>query len=370
MSTSGRNCSLPGYVERYLGRLSKLYASRNEKRLQEIVVNGISTVQEEWTYDNWNGGTYGHAVTLVLPEDIFVGTLDDQEEVRSKICQDLNKLNKFQNEHIAEVILEMEDREDPNWRTSSGVLRPRVTTVPVSSDALARIWGAGHIRVFLSHKATHRKETSQLKTNLNRYGISCFVAHDDIEPTEEWQHEIERALQSMDVLVALLTEDFHESDWTDQEVGIAYGRGVTVIAVCLGKAPYGFIGKKQGLHGCHWNDICAMSAKIYSLLHKRLLDKPRLFESALGAYSASESWEDSGWKVLNVLAAFETLTTQQVDRILYAYQKNADNRGSFKGMRMLRPLLEKWTGHKWIIRDNELKKFEVRDTFNDDEIPF
>jgi hypothetical protein len=33
------------------------------------------------------------------------------------------------------------------------------------------------------------------------------------------QNEIETALESMDAFVALLTENFHESLWTDQEVG-------------------------------------------------------------------------------------------------------------------------------------------------------
>ena len=32
----------------------------------------------------------------------------------------------------------------------------------------------------------------------------------------------------MHVLVALLTPDFHESKWTDQEVGFAIGKGVLV----------------------------------------------------------------------------------------------------------------------------------------------
>ena len=63
--------------------------------------------------------------------------------------------------------------------------------------------------------------------------MSCFVAHVDIHPTKEWQDEIESALSSMDGFVALLTDKFHESDWTDQEVGFALARGVPIIAVRL-----------------------------------------------------------------------------------------------------------------------------------------
>ena len=52
---------------------------------------------------------------------------------------------------------------------------------------------------------------------------------------------------AMDAFAALMTEGFHDSDWTDQEVGFALARGVPVIAVKLGRDPYGFLGKFQAL---------------------------------------------------------------------------------------------------------------------------
>jgi len=39
----------------------------------------------------------------------------------------------------------------------------------------------------------------------------------------------------MDVLVAILTTGFRESHWTNQEIGVAIGRGVPVISVRLVK---------------------------------------------------------------------------------------------------------------------------------------
>ena len=96
----------------------------------------------------------------------------------------------------------------------------------MTADDVARLWRDGHLRLFISHKAGHKKEVGKLKGYLAEYGISCFVAHVDIEPTKEWQDEIEKALFSMHALLALLTSDFPDSKWTDQEVGIAVGRHV------------------------------------------------------------------------------------------------------------------------------------------------
>ena len=50
----------------------------------------------------------------------------------------------------------------------------------------------------------------------------------------------------MDALCAVLMPGFKESNWTDQEIGVAIGRGILVIPVRRELDPYGFIGKYQG----------------------------------------------------------------------------------------------------------------------------
>ncbi len=196
------------------------------------------------------------------------------------------------------------------------------------------------------------------------------MAHVDIEPTEEWQREIEHALFSMDALVALLTDDYHDSNWTDQEIGVAIGRSCPIIPIRLGLDPYGFIGRSQGLAGCSLSDSLDTAIKIFDLLHKRLPDKSRLFEATLSAYSASTNFADSGWKVEHLLSKFATLTPNQVQGVLDAYRNNSQNENSWAGMERLKPLLKRWTGNDWQIRDNKIV-LNVSDSVSlEDEIPF
>jgi len=68
----------------------------------------------------------------------------------------------------------------------------------------ASFWEPFHFKLFLSHISTFKKTTSLLQAALRTYGISAFVAHVDIEPTREWQDEIEAGLYSMDALAAKL----------------------------------------------------------------------------------------------------------------------------------------------------------------------
>ena len=361
---------LPGRVDSYLATLNRLYERRDATLLREIVVNGVVSIHEGWDYDNWNGGTYGHAITLTVPEDTYFKVMERMDDLRGCIAADINKLDNCQNEHVSEVFIEMEPTESDRWREESGVYRPHTAASSIPVEALQRIWGPEHVRVFLSHKSSAKVATSKLKQSLARCGIAAFVAHEDIEPTEEWQREIERALFSMDALVALLSDDYHDSKWTDQEVGVAIGRGVPWITVRLGLDPYGLMGKGQGLGGCSWADTDSIAVKVFHLLHKRLPDKSRLFECALSAYTASTGWDDSAWKVEHLLSFFKTLTAEQVAHIVDAYRTNHKNKDSFKGMDLLQPLLESWTGKQWSVRNNELVPVDVVERTRDEEIPF
>lgn len=107
--------------------------------------------------------------------------------------------------------------------------------------------GTNQFQLFISHISKHKDKATRLKTCLSPYGISAFVAHEDIYPTLEWQQEIERALYCMDAFVAIHTPGFSASFWTQQEIGFAHGRGTKIVSLKMGEDPTGFISKQQAL---------------------------------------------------------------------------------------------------------------------------
>lgn len=365
--SQSRSFQLPEKVDAYLAALSRLYESKKEAILQDVVVNGDVSIHEEWTSDNWNGGTYGHAITLTVPEELFFQIVDQKEELQDRICRDINHLDNTDREHISVVFIELDLKNVDQWRQNSGIARKKNTLSPTPITAVHRIWGEHHVRLFLSHRSTVKVETSRLKVSLGRCGIAAFVAHEDIEPTQEWQKEIEYALFSMDALVALLTHDYHISNWTDQEVGVAIGRGVPHFTIRLGCDPYGLMGKGQAIGSCSWNDTDEMAVRLFRLLYKHLPDKSRLFECALTSYSQSQNSSDSAWRVTNLLSIFDTLTPSQSERVFGVYNGNRENTYSFDGMKALAPLLEKWTGREWNIVDNRIVD---RWAASADDVPF
>lgn len=127
----------------------------------------------------------------------------------------------------------------------SGVISEQLIA---ENDRPPRNWeGSVSFRLFISHVSVDKLKATRLKECLLPYSISGFVAHEDIAPTLEWQGEIERGLRTMDALLAIHTPGFSKSNWCQQEVGFALGRGVKIISLKMGEDPTGFIGKHQAL---------------------------------------------------------------------------------------------------------------------------
>lgn len=346
MSPNKSNSTLPKNIEQYLAVVAKMYARSGARQLQEIVVNAQVRVHEDWIIDNWNDGTCGHALFLVIPESVFLGVIDKKDSLQKRIKDDLNKVHSVPGETVAEVFLEVEASSDREWRRESGVLLARAGSVP--DEARRRIWGEQGFRLFLSHKSENKREAAAIKERLQIFGISSFVAHEDIHPTTAWQVEIENALLSMDAFVALLSKSFHDSDWTDQEVGFALCRGVPIIAVRLGRDPYGFIGKFQAL-SCDWDGAADQIVEL-------LLANARMVDSYIDAVQRCGSF-DAANVLASVLSSLDHLTDAQAGRLVEAFNNSSDIRGSF-GFNGKRPFvygdglavhLTRATGRKYVI---------------------
>lgn len=161
----------------------------------------------------------------------------------------------------------------------------------------ATFWKAGYFKLFLSHLASFKVQTSRLQSALKKYGISSFVAHEDIEPSREWQNEIESALHTMDALAAILMEGFKESNWCDQEVGFAVGKNVLVIPVRRGLDPYGFIGKYQGIQAKD-KTVSEVADAIFKTLISSPKTRMKMLNALSNAIAQSTDTEDAIQKLL------------------------------------------------------------------------
>lgn len=152
-------------------------------------------------------------------------------------------------------------------------------------------WKASRFRLFLSHTSANKQLAGEVAARLEHYGIEAFVAHNDVEPTRQWQDEIEDALHSCDALAALWTEDFITSRWCDQEVGIVSGRRLPVLAVKQPTDPHGFVGKFQAIPGDP--DPKVIADRIYGTLHRSPATRTAMAPSTAYVYAHSGSFDSA-----------------------------------------------------------------------------
>lgn len=213
------------------------------------------------------------------------------------------------------------------------------------------LWGEGVLRVFISHVAKDKEFAAGLKVSLGRRGMASFVAHEDIEPMREWELEIERALFSMNVLVALLTEGFSESKWTDQEVGVAVGRRVPIVPIKMGKDPYGFMAKYQAIRGSDKASAVADEIFRYVLTNEDL----RVFgnDVLVAALSKSGSFASSN-SLSRFLEAITHLSPDQETALVGAFNENDQIQGAREVRGKILDVLKRATGN-----DYELGKYRL-----------
>lgn len=203
-------------------------------------------------------------------------------------------------------------------------------------------WRKRMFRLFISHLATEKVFAAELQEALLAYGISSFVAHNDIEPTLEWQAQIETALATCDSLVAVLHSDFHRSNWTDQEIGFAMGRGLPVFAIRCGQDPYGFIGRFQGFNGAN-KTASALAKELFEAYRKNKQTQKRMAEVLVSLFEESGSFAFAKARI-GYLEELEFWDPSFVHRIEAAAHSNSQIEGSWGVPERVQKLAKKWAG--------------------------
>lgn len=100
---------------------------------------------------------------------------------------------------------------------------------------------------FISYQTADREVAGKIKDLLSTVGISAFLAHEDINVSEEWRLKILEEIGKADLFICLLSRNYLASPWCVQESGIAaFKNEMTIIPLSLdGTIPIGFISHVQ-----------------------------------------------------------------------------------------------------------------------------
>jgi hypothetical protein len=175
------------------------------------------------------------------------------------------------------------------------------------------------LKVFLSYHHNARKFAGRVKSCLTGLGTDVFLAHEDLEPSTEWQEEILKNLRKCDVFMPLLTKSFHSSNWTDQETGIAFASEKFILPLKVSPDPYGFIGKLQALKVR--KELEETCRKIVQVLASCPVLGDRARDGVIDAFLRSTSFEESA-RLAAALSKLKPYSTSQLNRIVQGAAKN------------------------------------------------
>ena len=266
-------------------------------------------IKEVWKeHDNWNGGIDYYDITVSVPVGFF-------ENLRNKDA--IEETERV----IKGFYMDAMRGDGESIQLNSVILEPTAEDVSIFGENVDdSMWKPGFFRLFINHRVENKELVSNLKHCLYDYGIDCFVAHEDISPSKEWELEIEKALFTMDALCAIVTPDFIKSHWCDQEVGIALGQGKLVIPEKKEEDPYGFFGKYQAI-GSRNKTAYMLAADLWNVLYKNEMTR-EIYLNKFVELILKSTVKNEALKYIEIIKQFEGLDKRYVEKLHENYNSN------------------------------------------------
>lgn len=186
----------------------------------ELISNIAVELQRRYTFDEID----------VFFGEFSVNETDDSIPYNSKRLYAQDRLKGVKTSEILKIAQELD-----------------LDTNNIAKDPPKNWTNSNSVKAFISHTSEDKTNAKRLRDALKKYNIDGFVAHEDIKPSEEWQEEIRKALNTMDFFISMHTKGFSKKIWCQQEVGFATARNVKMIPIKFDEDPDGFIAKIQAL---------------------------------------------------------------------------------------------------------------------------
>ncbi|MEY2564936.1 MAG: hypothetical protein QOH88_3129 [Verrucomicrobiota bacterium] len=173
---------------------------------------------------------------------------------------------------------------------------------------------------FISYSHADREYGAQAKTVLAEFDIEAFLAHEDLEVSEEWQARILAELRRCDLFVPLLSQNFLTSKWAPQEAGFIASRPEVVIAPLSidGTTPFGFLSHLQSRR------IPVEGLTREFLIEPLATRMPRtVLPTLIRIAGAAKNFRDAEIKLAPLVRFFPVFTPQEAQTLAEAAGRNA-----------------------------------------------
>ena len=123
---------------------------------------------------------------------------------------------------------------------------------------------------------------AKISTMLKEHNINTFVAQYDIKSGEKWSSKIKNSLRESQVFLSIITKEYHNSSYTDQEVGMALAMNIHIIPIRLDDSiPKGFLSEihaeKFSINtSANCYDLVTKIKEEYKLVNSKIKEMPNI----------------------------------------------------------------------------------------------
>ena len=182
--------------------------------------------------------------------------------------------------------------------------------------------GGNKLCAFISYQTSDKQIAGKMKDILSIYNIDSFLAHEDIDVSEEWREEILKYLKKSSIFICILSKNYLESSYCMQESGIAVIKNMTIISLSLdGTTPPGFISKYQS------KKIDPVRLTIHDIIPGLMkMEKNERIKLLIDIIGDSKSYREAERNYEYILPDLDELNDKQaedlLDKVLYNGQIN------------------------------------------------
>lgn len=177
------------------------------------------------------------------------------------------------------------------------------------------------IKTFVSYAATekNKKTVDDLKSRLGELGLDVFAAHGDIGGGKSWPDTIMREIRECELFLALVTSEYRERVFTEQELGMAIYAGKPIISIVVGDAtPGGFADIRYQY--VKFSDTDNTAKKVAADARELVKDPDRV-DPIIQRLATSRDFTESN-KLARLLDPCADLSKQQATNLARAFNDN------------------------------------------------
>ena len=183
------------------------------------------------------------------------------------------------------------------------------------------------VKIFISHSSKNKHDAKNIKNILRDFFpcIEVFVAHDDLQPTQNFNEDIIDKLKKCGLFILLVSKNIVDSNYVQQEIGMGRILNKRILPICLDDTiPEGFIRQIQGIK----------KPKLGDYLLKTIIEQLNFPTSILCKFLRHSRTFKQTILLYEILNEKNDFTEEDLIYLKYGLEKNTQISDSFKKNRI------------------------------------